>query len=128
MTSEDLQLHLERPDYDYFLRGADGVQALVNDRIVRRSFIIAPDALIEDWAVHDAATLTASDLAPLLALNPELAVLGTGASQVFPSSAAMAACLTRGIGIEIMDNAAAARTYSVLAAEGRRVVAGFILL
>lgn len=122
-----MQLHLERPDYDFFLRGADGVQALVNDRVVHDSFIIAPDALIEDWAVHDAATMGASDLAPLLALEPELAVLGTGARQVFPPPEAMAACLTRGIGIEVMDNAAAARTYSVLAAEGRRVVAGFIL-
>jgi uncharacterized protein len=38
----------------------------------------------------------------------------------------MAACLTRGIGIEIMDNAAAARTFNVLAGEGRRVVAAFV--
>ena len=34
--------------------------------------------------------------------------------------------LQRGVGIEVMANAAAARTYSVLAGEGRRVVAGFV--
>ncbi len=39
----------------------------------------------------------------------------------------MAACLSRGIGLEVMANAAAARTFKVLAGEGRRVVAGFIL-
>ena len=39
----------------------------------------------------------------------------------------MAALLTRGIGLEVMDNAAAARTFNVLANEGRRVVAGFLL-
>ena len=39
----------------------------------------------------------------------------------------MAACLTRGIGIEVMDNAAAARTFNVLATEGRRVLAAFLL-
>ena len=33
----------------------------------------------------------------------------------------------RGIGLEVMTNAAAARTFNVLASEGRRVVAGFIL-
>ena len=32
-----------------------------------------------------------------------------------------------GIGIEVMDNAAASRTYNLLAAEGRRVVAAFML-
>jgi uncharacterized protein len=31
------------------------------------------------------------------------------------------------VGIEVMDNAAAARTYNLLAGEGRRVLAAFIL-
>ncbi len=122
-----MQLNLERPDYSWFLRGADGTHALVNDRVLAQSFCIAPDALIEDWPVRRAATMTPSDLEPLLALNPELIVLGTGAVQVFPSAAVLATCLSRGVGIEVMTNAAAARTFSVLAGEGRRVVAGFIL-
>jgi uncharacterized protein len=122
-----MQLNLERPDYAWFLRGADGGHALVNDRTLTRSFVIAPDALVEDWAVRDAAAMTPGDLEPLLALQPELIVLGTGETQRFPAAAVVAASLARGIGIEVMANAAAARTYSVLAGEGRRVVAGFIL-
>lgn len=122
-----MQLNLERPDHEYFLRGADGQAALVNERRLTASFVIAPDRLVEDWSARDARTLSADDLAPLLALEPEVVLLGSGASQVFPPAAAMAACLTRGIGIEIMTNAAAARTFNVLAGEGRRVVAGFIL-
>ena len=121
-----MQLNLERPDYTWFLRGADGTQALVNDRVLVQSFIIAPDSLSDDWTVRDAAAMAPVDLEPLLALEPELVVLGTGAAQVFPPAAVMAACLSRGIGIEVMTNAAAARTFSVLAGEGRRVVAGFI--
>ena len=121
-----MQLNLERPDYTWYLRGADGRQALVNDRTLTRSFAIAPDALVEDWPVHDAATMTPGDLEALLALRPELLVLGTGATQRFPGASVMAAALSKGIGIEVMANAAAARTYSVLAGEGRRVVAGFI--
>jgi uncharacterized protein len=122
-----MQLNLERPDYQYFLRGADGTGALVNDRRLLRSFVVAPNALIEDWPVRDAGALAPTDLDRLLALNPELIVLGTGAEQRFPPAAVLAACLQRGIGIEVMTNAAAARTYSVLAGEGRRVVAGFVL-
>ena len=121
-----MQLILERPDYEFSLRGADGASAQVNDRILRRSFIVAPDALVEDWPVPEAAALQVGDLEPMLALNPELLVLGTGARQVFPPAAVLGACLARGIGIEVMDNAAAARTYSILAGEGRRVVAGFV--
>ena len=120
-------MHLvqEPPDFDFFLRGADGASALVNDRRLTRSFIIAPDALVEDWPVHDVRAMNPADLDALLALQPALVVLGTGAQQQFPPAAVMAACLQRGIGLEAMTNAAAARTYSVLAGEGRRVVAGF---
>ena len=121
-----MQLNLERPDYTYFLRGADGSGALVNERRLTRSFIIAPDALVEDWAVADARAVTPAYLDALLALQPALVVLGIGARQQFPPAAVMAACLQRGIGLEAMTNAAAARTYSVLAGEGRRVVAGFV--
>ena len=121
-----MHLILERPDYQYFLRGADGDSALVNDRILRRSFIIAPDALVEDWPATDVTLLTPVDLEPLLSLQPELVVLGSGATQAFPPPATLAACLQRGVGLETMTNAAAARTYSVLAGEGRRVAAAFV--
>ncbi len=121
-----MQLNLERPDYRYFLRGADGASALVNDQRLSRSFVVAPNTLIEDWDVTDAQAMSPPDLDALLALKPELLVLGTGAIQIFPPADVMATCLQRGIGIEVMTNAAAARTYSVLAGEGRRVVAGFV--
>jgi uncharacterized protein len=122
-----MQLTLERPDYEFFLRGANGTSALVNDRTLLRSFIISPDVLIEDWPVVDIATLAVGDLQPLLALEPELVLLGSGATQGFPPPETLAACLTRGVGLESMTNAAAARTFNVLASEGRRVVAGFVL-
>ncbi len=122
-----MQLHLERPDYAYFLRGADGASALVNDRRLTASFILAPNTLVEDWPVGRVATMLPADLDALLALQPELVLLGCGATQTFPPAAVMAACLSRGIGLETMTNPAAARTFNVLASEGRRVVAGFVL-
>ncbi len=122
-----MELTLERPDYEFFLRGADGTMALVNERRLTRSFVIAPNHLSDDWDVTDVALLQAADLQSLMALEPEVILLGSGARQVFPPAAAMAACLRRGVGIEVMTNAAAARTFNVLAGESRRVVAGFVL-
>ena len=66
-------------------------------------------------------------LAPVLALGPEVVVLGTGDAQVFPPARVMAACLSRGVGLEVMANAAAARTFHVLAGEHRKVVVAMIL-
>ena len=117
----------EKPDFDYVLRGADGTSARVNEQVLRSSFIIAPDRLINGWPVRALAELDAAALDPLLALAPEVILLGTGTAQDFPHPSVMAACLQRGIGIECMANAAAARTFNVLAGEGRRVAAGILL-
>jgi len=121
-----MQLHQERPDYEFVLRGAGGASARVNDRVLRESFIVAPDRLVEGWLVRDVASLSVTDLEPALALKPEVLVLGTGSQQAFPPPETTAACLARGVGLEAMTNAAAARTYAVLAAEDRKVVAAFI--
>ena len=120
-------LHLEHPDFDFFLRGADGASAKVNERTLTASFVLAPNKLIEGWSVRDVRALRVDDLEPLWALEPELILLGSGATQAFPPAETMAACLSRGIGLETMTTAAAARTFNVLASEGRRVVAGFVL-
>jgi uncharacterized protein len=122
-----MQLVLERPDYAYTLRGADGRHALVNERSLDRSFVVAPDTLVENWPIADITAMRPADLEPLFALQPELVVLGSGGAQAFPPADVAAACLQRGIGLESMTNAAAARTFNVLAGEGRRVVAGFVL-
>lgn len=105
--------------------GAESITLL--DRELGRSFLLAPDKATENWSVDDAGQLGAEHVDALLALQPELVILGTGQRQAFPAAAFMAGFLRRNIGIEVMDNAAAARTYNLLASEGRRVVAAFIL-
>ena len=78
-----MQLNLERPDYPFFLRGADGAGALVNDRRLTASFVVAPDTLVQAWPVRDVRQMTPADLDVVLALAPELVVLGTGPTQAF---------------------------------------------
>lgn len=120
-------LNQEHPDYTYALRSADGVQARINERLLLRSFVLLPDTLVEDWPVANLAQLTPAQMQPVLALSPALVLLGTGERQGFASAEVMASCLTRGIGIEAMTNAAAARTYNILANEGRKVALAMIL-
>ena len=122
-----MQLTQENPEFVYVPRGVVPGGVLVNQRTLERSFLLAPDRLVEDWRPTAAGELLPADLEAALALQPALMLLGTGERQRFPPPAAMAALLTRGIGLEVMDNAAAARTFNVLANEGRRVVAGFLL-
>lgn len=122
-----MQLTQDNFDVRYVLRSADGALARVNELELRASFFVTPDELVTDWVSRTATDLDASDMEPLLARSPAVVLLGSGARLQFPSAAVMAACLTRGIGIEVMDNAAAARTFNLLANEGRRVLAAFLL-
>ena len=122
-----MQLTQDAPDHRFQLRSADGALARVNELELRRSFLLSPDRLVEDWRPRAIAELDPADMDAVLALEPALVLLGSGASLRFPAPAVLAACLTRGIGIEVMDNAAAARTFNLLAGEGRRVAAGFLL-
>lgn len=122
-----MQLSQENPDFVYVLRGVSDAGVLVNQETVGRSFLLTPNQLVPEWRPTSAADLQPADMDAVLALQPALVLLGTGPRLRFPAAAVMAALLTRGVGIEVMDSAAAARTFNVLATEGRRVVAAFLL-
>ncbi|RDS85987.1 Mth938-like domain-containing protein [Dyella psychrodurans] len=122
-----MDLSLDRPEGFLFVRRVTPHAVTVVDRELSDSFVLAPDRAIEQWPVSSALALDESHVEGILELKPELVLLGTGARQQFPPASFLAGFLRRGVGIEVMDNAAAARTYDLLAAEGRRVVVAFIL-
>lgn len=122
-----MDLSLDRPEGYLFVRRVADNAITVVDRELTTSFLLAPDRAVEQWPVTTALALDDSHVAGILELKPELVLLGTGTRQQFPPAAFLAGFLRQGVGIEVMDNAAAARTYDLLAGEGRRVVAAFIL-
>jgi len=79
------------------------------------------------WDVERFEQLAAAHIEALLALQPELVILGSGRRLRFAAPALVRALIDRRIGYEAMDTAAAARTYNVLAGERRKVVAALIL-
>ncbi len=81
----------------------------------------------QDWAVPGFDALTEAVLQPLLSESPEVVLIGTGLRQRFPATAVLRSLIAAGIGWEVMDTAAACRTYNILAGEGRRVVAALIV-
>ncbi len=91
------------------------------------SFIIAPQHLLRDWPPQRFEDLSEEHLRLIAALEPEVVLLATGAKIRFPNHAWLRLFHQQGVGVEIMDNGAASRTYNILMAEGRNVVAGFIL-
>jgi len=99
----------------------------IGEAVIRGSCLVKTDQLLLDWRPQTVAELTLADLEPLLAMKPELVVMGSGPRQEFPSPEILGAVLARGIGCEVMDTGAACRTYNILASEGRTVVAALLL-
>lgn len=122
-----MQLIQDRPEGYFFIRACRADAITVIDRELHASFLIAPDRVVEDWPVTSASAIEPAALESLLPLEPELVILGSGLRLVFPPRALFLPLQRRHIGVEVMDNRAASRTYNLLAAEGRRVVGAFIL-
>jgi uncharacterized protein len=91
------------------------------------SLIVPWRGEVMTWGVQAPADVQAEHFEPLLALEPELVIFGSGRTHAFISPQHYRGLIARRIGFEAMDTAAACRTYNVLANEGRKVVGAFIL-
>ncbi|HTI96784.1 MAG TPA: MTH938/NDUFAF3 family protein [Rudaea sp.] len=123
-----MQLTEHRYEQQFFLRHADAQSVTVIDRVLHRSLVVSATRIVEDFPVRQSDQFDDDAIESILAFKPEVVLLGTGARAVFPPQAVLAQFLKRGIGLETMDSAAAARTFNVLAGEGRNVVAVFLIL
>jgi uncharacterized protein len=122
-----MSLQEDRPEGILAVRAVTAGSVVVEARELTSSFLLAPDAVVEDWSPRRAEDIDAAALEAALALDPQLVLVGTGTRQHFLHPRLTATLLSRGIGVEVMDNAACARTFNLLALEGRRVVAAFVL-
>lgn len=94
-------------------------EARIHGKTYPTSLLVWPRRIVTDCPVTSIDTLDAADLAPILEGAPEVLVIGTGERQRFPDPAVLAPLMTARIGYEVMDNAAACRTFNILLAEGR---------
>ncbi|WP_456408332.1 Mth938-like domain-containing protein [Thiolapillus sp.] len=93
----------------------------------RHNLLLMPDKLRDPWALQALETLAAEDIALLASHSPDIILLGSGERQLFPHPSLFAPLMEAGIGYEIMPTHAACRTYNILLAEDRRVLAALII-
>ena len=127
----------------HFIRAWEPGRIRVAERWVTGHVIVSAEQIVEGWMTAmdggNAAiagrisrpsaaptALTIEDLAPALALAPTILLLGTGTDRFLPDVELMAALAARRVGLEIMSTPAACRTFNVLLAEQRRVVAALL--
>lgn len=111
----------------YRIRAYGDGEVQINDVVHHSSVILSPTKLDSEWQPVDIRQWTPDDLDPLLSWDPEILLIGTGHSLYMLPMAFQLRALENGSGLEIMDTAAACRTFNILMSEGRRVVAGLII-
>lgn len=96
-------------------------------RAYTSSVIVTRTAILDGWKPAPPDALSIADFEGLIALKPELVLLGTGTRQRIPPPALYADFAARRIGFEVMDNRAACRTFNLLLSEYRDVAVALML-
>ncbi len=121
-----MKLHLSNTaGLNIFTAYGEGYVA-VNHEKHTENLIVLPESILSGWSNATVDTLTADDMAKLLALETEVILLGTGRRLRFPARPLLRPFALAGKGLEVMDLQAACRTYNILAAEGRKVAAALL--
>jgi uncharacterized protein len=125
-ASGELKLHADTPTaLNTVTAYGPGFIEINKQRYV--SAVLLTPARVEPWPVASFEALREGDFERLRALEPEVALLGTGSRQRFPHPRLSRALNEARIGLEVMTTAAACRTYNILMAEGRKVAAALLL-
>lgn len=91
------------------------------------SLIVFPEDIETQWPVTDINSLKATDFNTICQFKPEVLIIGSGDKLVFPHPKTFVTLIDFGIGYEVMDNAAACRTFNIVVGEGRKAVLALII-
>ena len=122
-----MKLHLTRSEGRNLFTGYGDGYVSINHERHSRNIVVAPTGAILDWDAESVEALTPAHVRSLLELKPEIVILGTGERLRFPSAGIARTLAQASVGFEAMDTKAACRTYNILIAEGRNVIAAIFI-
>lgn len=123
-----MKVSLDTGTAAYRIRAYDQGSIQINETVYTHDLILLPEQLITDWDSAPVGQLTVEHFEPVREYAPEILILGTGRQQAFAPARLMADLGRFGLGLEIMDTAAACRTFNVLMSEDRRVAAALMMI
>lgn len=91
------------------------------------SVVVASSGALFDWSCPSFDQLSTAHFERIAQLDIEVVLFGSGSRLRFPRREWLGPLMHQAIGIETMDTPAACRTYNILAAEGRKVVAALLI-
>ncbi|MBM3370679.1 MAG: Mth938-like domain-containing protein [Burkholderiaceae bacterium] len=98
----------------------------VNAQTTEGSLLVMPEGMLQAWRPQQWQDIKAEDFELMIEAKPDLVIVGTGAQQRFLHPKLISQVSSQGIGVECMATPAACRTYNILMAEGRKVLAALL--
>lgn len=123
-----MEFTLEVPQNQFFIRSVSAAGIRVDQEVFVSPFIISGQKIVARWNVESVDDINEESLQAIFDLEPEVILIGTGDTQIFLPPATQVHFFRRNFGFEVMTTDAACRTFNVLAAEGRHVVAALLPL
>lgn len=120
-----MKLHADKPTHLNVFTGYDRDFVSVNQQRHSGSLLVLPTS-VEPWRPANFADLQEADFEALLAFQPEVVLLGTGSRLQFPHPRLSRSLAQAQIGMDAMDISALCRTFNILVAEDRRVLAAVL--
>lgn len=102
-------------------------KCVIGNHTYSQSIIIPSDGEIVYCDIKETNQLTEKIIKQLCQYKPEVIVLATGEQIVFPEADTLNLLVKQHIGLEVLSNQAAARTFNVLLNESRKTVCLMIL-
>jgi len=96
--------------------------------IIKKSISIRTDGTIKHWQPQTSNEFNPEHFLGFTEKMPEIVLLGTGQNLRFPPQDCLSVLQQQNIGYEVMDTAAACRTFNVLVAEGRDVILAVLMI
>ena len=96
--------------------------------LIRKSVQIHTNGQLKAWKPQNISEFSPEHFLTFEEEKPEIVLFGTGKYLSFPSQECLSVLQQNQIGYEVMDTAAACRTFNVLAAEGREVILAIIMI
>lgn len=122
-----MKFSLDQNDGGNTISGYEDGRIRIRGQVYERSLLVMANHLQTDWTPTHVDELSSQHLRDIVVLQPAIVILGTGERQVFPDPRVFIPLMDAGIGYEVMDTAAACRTYNVLLSESRKVLGAFLL-
>lgn len=122
-----MQFNLEKGGNGNVIQRHTPGAVTIDNQCYQTSLIVFPDRIIDNWPISRVAALSIPALQVVIDAKPEVFLLGTGDTQIFPPIALLGELARINRSVDVMDTAAACRTYNVLVSEFRQVVVALIL-